>query len=521
MKSFIARLSLTKKVFLIIVVALLGWGAYVLWFKPNVTVYQLATAARGTIVQRVSVTGNTAPVQSLDLAFENGGAVAVVNALVGGHVRAGDVIARLDTRDLQAQLAQAQANADAATAKLRSLQAGAQAADIQASLAALDKGKQDLLNMYSSVSNTNASAYAGANDAVRNQLSAFFSAPETANPQLTFSISDSQTLNDVQFKRLQASQELNSWGAELAAQNSTSPSSTLDAALQRASGHLAVVGNLLTSASTAVVEATSLQAATLAAYKTSLTTAFGDVNAASNNINTAAQNIASQKIAVQELQAKLDLKVAGTAPEDLAQQQALVEQAQASVQAIQVKITKASLLSPIDGVVTTQNAKVGQIAPAGAVLVSIISDNSLEVDANIPEADIGKVRAGDLAIMTLDAFPGRTFNGKISYIDPGETVIEGVPTYKTKFAFSDMGPEVKPGMTANLDITAATHDNVIYIPQRAIATDAAGNRTVRVYHGANQPLETRIVTVGLRDVNGNIEIASGLNEGDVVINSVQ
>jgi HlyD family secretion protein len=280
-----------------------------------------------------------------------------------------------------------------------------------------------------------------------------------------------------------------------------------------------MVQNLLATAAQALVQQTGLSASTFNSYKTAVTNALTEISSATTNVNGAAQSIASQKITIDQLQAQLNLKLAGSTQEDIDAQTAVMEQAQASMASIEAKIQKASLVSPITGTVTKQDAKVGQIATPGVVLVSIISDQGLEVDANIAEADIGKVKVGDPAVMTLDAFQGKTFSGKVSYVDPGETVIEGVPTYKTTFQFDNLGPDVKPGMTANIDVTTATHESAIYIPQRAVTTAADGTRTVRVYHGPNAPLEARRVTVGLRDENGNVEIVSGLNEGEIVVQS--
>jgi HlyD family secretion protein len=520
MKSYLLGLSLVKKFTIVIVAAIVIWGGYRLWFAPQKIKYDLATAVRGTIVQEVSVTGNTAPVKDINLAFESGGTIAVTNFNVGAHVRAGDVIARLNTSDLEAQLAQAKANVDTQIAKLKSLQAGSRPEDIQASQAALAKAKQDLANIYANVADMLSDAYAKTNDAVRNQLSAFFTGGETNNPILTFSVSNSQALNDVQFKRVQASVELNAWQNEIASVSAFSSTLTLENALKQGGAHLSIIQSFLASASQSLIEATALSATMVNTYKTSVTTALSQVNAGITNVSASAQNISSQKIAIDELQAQLNLKLAGSTAEDIAAQQAQVEQAQASVASIQIKIAKASLASPIAGIVTVMDAKAGQIASPGAVLISVISDQGLEVDANISEADIGKVSVNDPATMTLDAFPGKMFNGKVSYIDPGEKIIEGVPTYKTTFTFDNLGPEVKPGMTANIDVVADKRENVIYIPQRAVI-NKDGQRIVMVYRGAKESLEERKVTVGIRDVNGNIEISSGLAEGEVVVRSPQ
>lgn len=508
------------KIILIVIGALLIWGGYALWFAPKPSNYELATAKRGTLTEIVSVTGNTAPVHAVNLAFQTTGVVASVNAAVGDRVNAGSVIARLDTRDLQAQLAQAKADVDTQTAKLQSLEAGSRPEDIASARAALQKAEQDLANMYANVPSTLLSGYAEANDAVRNQISAFFTSAETTNPLLTFSVSDSQTLNNIQFQRMQTSGELNTWQSEIAQINTASPTSTLEAALQKGAAHLSTVGTLLTTAAQALVQETNLTASTLATYKTDVADALSEVNTATTDVNGAMQDIASQKLTVAGLQADLNKEIAGPTADDIAAQKAQVEQAQASAQNIEVKIAQASLVAPVTGIVTREDAKVGQTATAGTVLASIISDKGLEVDAYIAETDIGKVAVGDVATMTLDAFQGQSFSGKVTYIDPGETVTEGVPTYKTTFQF-DLPPGAKPGMTANIDITTAVHKDVVYIPQRMVTTDAEGNHTVQIYHGAGQPLTTSSVTVGIRDQNGNIEIDSGLSEGNTVARTTE
>ena len=475
MKKFYLGLSWTKRILIIVVVLLVVWGAYRLWFSPASASYQFATAARGTLTQIVSVTGNTAPVHQVDLAFESGGTIAAVNDDVGSHVNAGAVIVELDTSDLQAQLAQAQANVDAQNAKLQSLLNGSRPEDVQIAQAELAAAEQTLTNTYASVSNMLTDAYAKANDAVRNQLNSFFTNPESQNPQLSFTISDSQLVNNADFARLKASAELNGWQSELASANAPSPSSTLDAALATATNHLAVIQTLFNDIAAVLTEATTnLPATTITAYKTAATTGSNEMNAAVTEVNGATQGIASQKISVTQLEAQLQLTLAGNTQSDIDAQKAQVEQAQASVQSIQVNITKASLVAPVSGVITVQNAKAGEIAAPGAVQISLISDSGLEVDAQIAEADIGKVSVGDPASTTFDAFQGQTFSGKVTYIDPGETVIEGVPTYKTTFMFDNLNPGVKPGMTANIDITTATHANVVSIPQRYVTTNADG-----------------------------------------------
>ncbi len=339
--------------------------------------------------------------------------------------------------------------------------------------------------------------------------------PETNNPQIDFTINDSQTVNDIQLERIQANAALNAWQTELGGIMTASPSSTLDIALTQAAGYLATVKTLLNRVSNAVTEATSLPSATATAYKNSVTAGTNEVNAAITNVNAAIQSTASEKIAVTQAEAQLAVTQAGSTPQAIAAQQAQVEQAKASAQGVQVQINEASLASPIDGVITVQNAKVGQIATPGATLVSVISNNDLEVDANVAEVDIGKVNVGDSVVMTFDAFPGKKFTGKVFYIDPAQTDISGVVDYLVKVSFDKVNPQMKSGLTANLDISTQTDANALILPQYAVIQNASGTFVETVTGKTTNQIP---VTLGIQDQNGNVEITSGVTAGEQVVN---
>jgi RND family efflux transporter MFP subunit len=509
------RFGKTKTIIGIVVILLVVGVAYYFFFAKKGSSYQFVIVTQGAITEVVSVTGNTTPIKSLDLGFQNGGTIASVSKDVGDHVVAGDVIARLSTSDLAAQLAQAQANVDAANAQLQSLQAGAQPADIQNSEAALAGGQQSLTNMYASAENTLNDSYAKSNDAVRNQLSAFFTSAETNNPQLAFSVSDSQLLNNTQSGRLQASAELNKWQTELGAVNAASPSSVLDTALQNATVHLSKVKTFLVTVSQVLLQQSSLSPTMLNTYNNQLTAANNEVTTATTNINNAGQNIASQKIVIQQLQAQLDLKRAGSTSQQIASQQAQVEAARANAQGIQVKINEATLTSPITGVVTVQNAKVGEIASPGVTMTSLISNNNFEVDAEVPETDIGKISIGEIVTMTIDAFPGETFAGKVFYVDPAQTNISGVVNYKVKVSFNKSDTRIKSGLTVNLSIQTQQQNNAFILPQYAITQNDQGSFVTIVQN--NKEVQVP-VTLGIQDQSGNVQILSGVTKGEQVVN---
>ena len=117
--------------------------------------------------------------------------------------------------------------------------------------------------------------------------------------------------------------------------------------------------------------------------------------------------------------------------------------------------------------------------------------------------------------MTFDAFPGETFVGKVFYIDPAETIVSGVVDYLVKVSFNTPDPRLKSGLTANLSIQTQTDQNALILPQYAVVQNASGTYVDVLQSGT----ETQIpVTLGIRDQNGNVEIASGVTEGQQVIN---
>jgi HlyD family secretion protein len=480
--------------------------------------YQFVNVTQGSITEVVSVTGNTTPVQSLDLSFQAGGTVAAVYKNAGDNVSAGQTVVSLDTRNLAAQLAQAQAAVDGAQATLQQLQAGPTSQNVQVSQAALNSAEQTLSNTYSNIPNAVTDAYAKANDAVRNQIGVFYTSPDSNNPQLSFQVNDSQVLNNADSERAQVTQELSSWQAQITAlSNSVAAlsTSTLSLALQNANSHLTVVSNLLNTDATAVIEESGLSNTNVTTYKTDVTNAVTEVSGAQTDISTISQNIASEQAAVAQAQAQLNVTLAGSTPGAIAAQQAQVEQEQANMQSIQVQIAQASLVSPINGIVTVQNAKVGQIAGAGQVITSIISGSDFEVDAEVPETDIGKVAVGNGVNMTFDAFPNETFTGKVFYIDPAETIVSGVVDYEVKVSFDKADPRIKSGLTANLDINTKTDANALILPQFAIVQNVSGTFVDVLQNNT----ETQIpVTLGIRDEKGNVEVLSGVTNGEKVIN---
>lgn len=492
------------------ILALSSIGAYVA-SKPSLPL-PFVTVSRGTIYEEVIVTGKTVPATKHDLAFERAGRIARVRADVGDEVEPGQTLIELDSSELRASLEEAEANAKAQKAKLDELVRGARPENVKIAQTDLLKAEQDLANEYSGVAQTLNDAYAKTDDAVRNQLSALFTNGEGINLQFTFSISDPQAHIDALSGRIAAGVELNAWKTELAALNFQSSAGALEEAATNAQIHLEKILAFLNRTMDVVISSPSSVAN---AYKTNVTAARSAANAAISDVNGKVQDIASERIVVEQAKDKLALQLAGSAEEDIRAQEAQLVQAEANVAAAQARISQTVLRSPIAGVISKMDGKIGEVVAAHAAVAAVISNSKLKVEADVPEVDIGKMRIGNYASVVFDAFPQETLEGSVVKINPAEVVIDGVPTYKIKLSLAVDDPRIKPGMTANISVEVARATNALSLPSRAIFEKDGGKYVSRKLPDGS--FEDRAVKLGIRGADGAVEIRSGVEEGDTVV----
>ncbi len=514
MKQFI--IARIRYVIVIIIAIVVIGGAW--WYisaneAPAIGSY---TVARGNIVATLDEPGTVVAENKADLSFQESGQIAHVYVKEGDVVNAGTALSDLNSASLKASAEQANAALAAAQAKLDSLQAGATSQTIAVSQTVLASAKQSLSNTYAGISNTIADAYSKSNDAVRNQLAAFFSTPEGNSPQLTFSMSNSQILNNIQTLRASASVNLNTWQAEFASTTVNASNPTLDMAIQNTKSYLLPIQSLMNEMITALTYETGLSPAVLASYKTSATTGLNEVDAALTEITSIQQNIASEEAAIAEAQAQLNVTTSSSTPQDIEGQQAVVAQAQAAAAVAQVALNNSSLVAPFHGTVQNLTAQVGQVVSPGVKMLSLINNGGLKIQAYVSETDVTKINVGNTVKVTLDAFgTGTTFPATVTTIDSAETQVNGTPSYLITLHFTDSEPQVKDGMTGNVSIVLAEKDNVIVIPSRLIIND--GNQYFVLMKTATGT-EQKQIQVGLVSGNGMTEVISGINENDTLAN---
>jgi HlyD family secretion protein len=163
---------------------------------------------------------------------------------------------------------------------------------------------------------------------------------------------------------------------------------------------------------------------------------------------------------------------AGASRADVESSAAAIQQARAALDQAQLNLSYTRILSPIDGIVISRNIDVGQTVAASfqaPTLFTIAQDlTKMEVDTNVAEGDVGKIREKMDATFTVDAFPTRTFHGVVRQVRDNATTLQNVVTYDAVIDVDNSDLALRPTMTANVTFVYATAADVVRVPSAAL-----------------------------------------------------
>lgn len=456
---------------------------------------QIVAVSRADVMQEVASTGKVKPNQSVNLGFDTSGRVGNVNASVGTLVKKGQILATLETGEISADLAKARASLEGENINLREMKN-------TAPISYADASK----NLDASIR----SGFADADDAIRNKADQFFKNVDS-NPEFEVSITSGNFIHyfnvsantkiQINNDRKKAESILTDWQKRIGTLNSTNVVSEASKAI----ADLNSISGFLDEIAAAVNTFSSTDYAydtTVNGYKTTILSARNEVSDAISNL----------------VSAKDKLNLAPTLGqngefESVLTQESKVKQAEAAVASLEASLSKSVIRAPFDGIVTVQDAKLGATVSAGNTLISVISQSEMYIEADISEIHIGKIKVGDLTTITFDAFQGEQFDGEVSYIEPGDTIIDGVVNYKIRISIANLDSRIKSGLTANLKIQTAKKENVLVLPLYAVIKENDQNFVNKLVGKKSQKT---LVTLGLIGNSGLAEVLSGLSEGDRV-----
>ncbi len=161
-----------------------------------------------------------------------------------------------------------------------------------------------------------------------------------------------------------------------------------------------------------------------------------------------------------------------TAKAQLAAAKASVSQAYANLAQAKANLGYATIYSPIDGIVLTRTYDIGQTVQSSfsaPTLFTIAEDLSrMQIDTAVAEGDVGRLREGMKATFSVDAYPGKTFEGKVRQVRNSPTTTSGVVTYDAVIDVDNQDHALRPGMTANVTFVLEQVENVVKIPNAAL-----------------------------------------------------
>jgi HlyD family secretion protein len=543
-----------KKSFWFLLVVVVGVIALIFYFtRPKAPVYVTEKVQKGNLIQTVSETGMIESASAIDLNFKGVGKLAEVRVKEGEKVKAGEVLARLDAGSLEIAVRQAQANLNMAQANLNKFLAGASPEDLKVTEETVNNAKIAADNAqinYNNVANQTTKSIGDTRQNLTNEIDKQIAISRTAmnaiktifdDNYLTFQFSvrntqygiDAHNYYDEAKVRLAAAEisiaKLKADDSEANLTDAVIKLSDLQSWIKNSldNTYLGLVNTLVGNLYTEVLYETD---------KTNINTQQNIVNAGISSLDTANQTYGSSKLsqdsnytqakisldsaigAYNLAKAQFDFKKAAPRAVDTASYQAQVDQASAAFDLALKNLDDYTIYAPTDGVVTFVNYKIGeQVGSAvNKPVIAMMGLSDFQIKVDVPESDIVKIKIGDLANITLDAYGSdQIFTGKVVIIDLAETIIQDVVYYKITVQLDKTDTEIKSGMTANIDLITATVDNVLYVSNRVIKQDPNGQRYVEIL-GFGNVVQKVNVEAGLRADSGT-EIKSGLTEGQAVI----
>jgi len=207
---------------------------------------------------------------------------------------------------------------------------------------------------------------------------------------------------------------------------------------------------------------------------------------------------------------------------------AQIAQLSAALKFAETNLKYTDIFSPVDGVVISRNVNIGQTVVASfqsPILFIIAQDlTKMQIDTNVNEADIGRIRDGQEVEFTVDAYPETVFKGRVWQVRNAPIIVQAVVTYDVVITVDNPELKLRPGMTANASIIIAHKRGVLKIPNSAlrfVPADAEAAKTLQKGYGVwiveNGKLKRISITIGISDDNYTELASGGIKEGNELV----
>ncbi len=510
---------------------------------------------------RITSSGTVQPVQRVNLSPKGSGRIAELFVEQGDKVEAGQIVARMESRDVEAQLAQAQAREASIRAKLAKIEAGNRSEDIASARARLDQAEASLAQVQAG---SRVEEVAGARARLQQtqaglqrlragsrveevnqgrarlaQAQARLADAQTGSvkqeiAQAQTQIESSKAQAELTAQRVERNRPLVEEGAlakdkldELIKENRTAQAKLTESQRRLQQLQESRESQIKQLQAAVQVEQQALNQLQNGTRSEEITRAEAEVAEAKSKLaqlenGNRPEEIAKAEAAVAEAKSQFAAQENGSRPEEIAQAQAELAEAQAQVRFQEVQLEDTKVRAPFAGIITQRYAIQGAfVTPAtsaseatSATSTSIVAlARDVEVLAKVPEADISQIKPGQIVEIVADAYPDKVFKGRVKLIAPEAVKERDVTLFQVRVALDTGKDFLQSGMNVDLRFVGQKLSNALVVPTVAIVTNK-GQTGVLVPDEKQQP-KFQAVTVG-STIGNKIQILEGAKAGDRV-----
>ncbi|MBN3947905.1 MAG: efflux RND transporter periplasmic adaptor subunit [Nostoc sp. NMS7] len=423
--------------------------------KEDITQLTVPVAAQN-VTLRITASGKVVPVKSVNISPKNPGVLSQLYVEQGDRIQQGQILARMDSASIEAQRSQYRANLAQSQAQLAEAVAGSRPQEIAQAKARLAQSQAQL-----------AAARAGNRP---QEVAQSQSQVDAAQARVNYT--------SEQVKRYQYLYEQGAEKKQLFDQ-AISDDKSAKANLEEAKKRFSLVQS-----------------------------------------GTRTEEIDQRQAAVNEARAALVLLEDGTRSEEIVQRQAAVAAAEAQLKGVQVQLEDTIIRAPLSGIVTQKYAEPGAFvtpttsasSSASATSSSIVAvARGLEILAQVPEADLARIKQGQQVEIVADAYPDQVFKGHVRLIAPEAVVEQGVTSFQVRVALDTGTDKLRSGLNVDLTFLGDRVNNALVLPTVSIVTEK-GKTGVLVPDANNKP-QFREITVGAQ-IQDQTQILEGVKAGD-------
>ena len=504
----------SPKVVLGVLALLIAGGSYT-YFKSTETKSESYIVARGPLEEAVSVTGKIKASTDAELSFEKGGTVSRVLVKEGQKVRAGQTLVTLSGGTDYGQVLEARAQVQSAQAQLELLKNGTRREEVAVSAAGLTSAKTELANGYATIGDSIRSSYNNASDAIRYKTQGFFTGTLSSNYRTVPNTCNSQLEVDAAALRKQVEYDLVAWSK---IDTSSMSDAQKEASLADVQGYINRTTSLIELMNTIVNAPCVANDSSLESYRIAISGARSGLSSAQAEITLKKNALSSARAGISKAETGLTLTSAGSEPEKIRIQEAALRQAYARLYQAQAASSKNAIAAPGAGIVTKVDIAAGEYASPGKTVLRIVGTGEYTVEADVTESDIARIILDNNAKVIIPAIDAKeTFSGKVVSIDPAEQSEEGNPLYRIIVSLEGNDPRIKSGMTAETTIVTSVVENILNVPTRFITKVKGISKAQVVINSKTLETEERDIKTGRKSTDGNTEIVSGLEEGEIIV----